>query len=172
MRCVLAKIVGAVVVSALTLAAPVAARPGNMTPTNTGPDDGSAVPTIARLNSVTYDLTDMTNHPTGKLTGTPVAGGAPATIRPALFGKDVYLMSAGFGDAPPDSVRQWDEAIQKLTAADNSTSPAPPFAAIGNTQELMKLATQLPAKTIVVSYVPDTYDPMNFSLLTMQPVAE
>ena len=173
MKYMSAKIAGVVAVSSLVLAAPVAARPGNITPTDTpGPGPDTAGPAIARLTSVSYDLTDMTNYPTGKLTGTPVDGGAPLTIRPTLFAKNAYFKSAGFGDTPPDSVRRWDEAIEELSAPDNSTSPAPPFAAIGNTQILVKLATQLPPRTIVVSYVPDTYDPTNFSLVTMQPVAE
>ncbi|MDT5091619.1 MAG: hypothetical protein QOH60_982 [Mycobacterium sp.] len=158
---VLAKIAGAVVVSALILAAPVAAEPG----------DDTAGPTTSRLAAVVYDLNDQTGYPTGRLTGLPDGGGAPVTIRPALFSKDAYLMSAGFGDAPPDSVRRWDQAVEFLSQPNDSPTPPPPFAAIGNTQELMKVASKLPANTIVVSYVPDTTNPGKFSLVTLQPVA-
>jgi hypothetical protein len=157
-------IAGAIATSALIFAAPVAATPGS--------GDDSPAPTTARLASVSYDNSQVTDYPTGRLTGTPVSGGAQVTIRPALFGPEAYLKSTGFGDTPPGSVRQWDEAVDRLTAQDTFPSPLPPFAVIGNTRDLMQLASQLPPKTIVVSYVPDTYYPGYFSLTTMQPVAE
>ena len=68
-----------------------------------------------RLTSVTADVVD------GTITGAPVGGGAAIT----LAGQDdAYLKSTGFGNAPPDTIQQWDAAIDNVS--DLSVEPSDP----------------------------------------------
>lgn len=116
----------------------------------------------ARMTSVTADDVN------GTLTATPVGGSIPITI----FGEpDFYLPSKGFGSAATDLVRQWDATIHRVRDVD----PADPgWYGKGKAEaflprQLNALASQLPAGTIVIRFVPDESDPHIFQLRSIQP---
>lgn len=161
MKSFVTMMLGLLVATPVALAAPAVAEPDAPEPT----------PVTVTLASLTYDGSEVSAYPTGRLTGVPVTGGPALTFRPALFAPEAYLKSDGFGEAPPDSVVQWDQAVDKLSVTLETPTPPPPFAVIGNTRDMAELATKLPAGTVVVSYVPDTYYPGYFTTTVIQPVA-
>ena len=117
----------------------------------------------ARMTSVTADDVD------GTLTFTPVGGSTPITV----FGEpDFYLPSTGFGSAVPDLVAQWDATVHRVRDVD----PADPgWYGQGKAQaflprQLNQLATQLPAGTIAIRFVPDESDPHILQLQSIRPV--
>lgn len=120
----------------------------------------------ARLTSVIADAVD------GTITGTPVDGGAAIT----LAGQgDAYLKSTGFGDTPPDSVRQWDEAIDSVSALGVDASDPNWY---GNAKAkaflprtLNGLATQFPADVLVVRFAADDAQPDTLRLISIQPTS-
>ncbi len=120
----------------------------------------------ARLTAVTADAVD------GTITGTPVDGGAAIT----LAGQgDAYLKSAGFGDTPPDPVRQWDDAIDSVGTLDVDASNPNWYgnakAKVFLPRTLNDLATQFPADTLMVRFTPDDTQPGSFRLVTIQPTS-
>ena len=117
----------------------------------------------ARLISVTTNVTD------GTITGTPVGGSAPLT----LSGQSgAYLKSVGFGDTPPDAVRQWDSTIDRV-----SDTSSPDWYGAGKSnaflpRQLNDLAARFPANIIVVRFTPDDTHAGWFRLTSIQPVAQ
>jgi hypothetical protein len=107
----------------------------------------------------------------GTITGTPVGGGDPVT----LWGEnDAYQKSEGFGDAPPDAVRQWDENIDWVNRVRDPNDPnwygdAKATAFFPRTQN--SLASELPVNSIVVSFGTDHDKPCGYKLYSIQPVA-
>jgi hypothetical protein len=121
----------------------------------------------ARLTSVTADVVN------GTITGTPVGGGAAVTLAGQ---EDAYQKSAGFGDAPPDPIRQWDMSIDDVSGLD--VSPADPNW-YGNakaktflSRSLNGLATQFPPDTLTVQFTPDDAWGDAYRLVSIQPTAE
>lgn len=143
----------------------------NVAPAHAGPLPGFCVPTdvvdnvcTARLTSVTADVVD------GTITGTPVGGGAAITLAGR---EDAYLKSTGFGDSPPDPVRQWDAAIDHVGGL-NVDPPDPNWygnakAKVFLPRTLNDLATQFPPDTLVVRFSPDDARPDSFRLVSIQP---
>ncbi|CAM3161392.1 hypothetical protein BST27_20440 [Mycobacterium intermedium] len=121
----------------------------------------------ARLTSVTDNVTD------GTITGTPVGGGATIT----LAGQgDAYQKSAGFGDARPALVQEWDDAIDKVSGL--PTDPSDPNW-YGNAKSkaflprtLNSLAAQFPPNILVVRFTPDDAQPGWFRLVSIQPTRQ
>lgn len=119
-----------------------------------------------RLTSVTVDVVN------GTITGTPVGGGAAVT----LWGTDdAYLTSAGFGDARPDAVQQWDTAIEQTRDLSVDSSDPNWY---GNakaktflTRTLNEMATRFPANTLTVRFTSDGAQPGSFRLVSIQPTA-
>jgi hypothetical protein len=117
-----------------------------------------------RLASVTADVVN------GTITGTPVSGGAAIT----LAGQgDAYLKSAGFGDAPPDPVQQWDSTIDGVSNLDVEPSDPNWY---GNAKAkaflprtLNDLATQFPPDLLTVAFTPDDVQPGVYRLVSIQP---
>ncbi|HKV21511.1 MAG TPA: hypothetical protein VJR50_20945 [Mycobacterium sp.] len=117
-----------------------------------------------RLASVTADAVD------GTITGSPVGGGTAITLAGA---GDAYLRSAGFGDAPPEPVRRWDDTIDEVNGLDVGPSDPNWY---GNAKAkaflprtLNDLATQFPPDTLVVGFTPDDTQPGSFRLVSVQP---
>ncbi|CAN5311973.1 hypothetical protein BH09ACT8_BH09ACT8_25960 [soil metagenome] len=125
-------------------------------------DDSACSVTLA---SVTANSTD------GTITGTPVGGQNPITLAGQ---SDAYLRSAGFGSTVPDSVQQWDAAIDRVTNVDPSDPGwyGQAKAAAFLPRQLNELATQFPPNTIVARFVLDDSNPVNFRLLSIQPVGQ
>ena len=118
----------------------------------------------ARLTSVTADVVN------GTITGTPVGGGAPIT----LAGQgDAYLKSAGFEDAPPDPVQQWDATIDRVNNLDLSdpNSYGNAKAKVFLPRTLNDLATQFPPGILVVRFAPDAQSG-SFQLVSIQPTPQ
>jgi hypothetical protein len=119
-----------------------------------------------RLTSVTADAVD------GTITGTPVDGGTAITV--AGQG-DAYRKSAGFGDAVPDAVRQWDDTIDTVNGL--GVDPANPNwygnakAKVFLPRTLNALASQFPPDVLVVGFTPDDAQPDSFRLVSIQPTA-
>lgn len=116
-----------------------------------------------RLTSVTADVVN------GTITGAPVGGAAVTLWGP----DDAYLTSAGFGDARPDAVQQWDTAIEQTRDLSVDSSDPNWY---GNakaktflTRTLNGLATQFPADTLTVRFTPDDAQPGSFRLMSIQP---
>ncbi|RDH76159.1 hypothetical protein DVS77_23555 [Mycolicibacterium moriokaense] len=120
-----------------------------------------------RLASVTADVID------GTITGTPVGGGAAITLAGP---GDAYLKSAGFGDAPPDPVAQWDTDIDRINALD--TDPSDPGwygnakAKVFLPRTLNDLAAQFPPDVLVVAFTTDDSRPDAFRLVSIQPTPQ
>lgn len=145
----------------------------NVAPAHGDPLPGFCVPPsvadnvcTARLTSVTADVVD------GTITGTPVGGGAAVTLAgPA----DAYLKSAGYGESPPDPVRQWDTEIDSVSNLD--TSPANPNwygnakARVFLPRTLNDLATKFPPDSLVVRFRYDEARPDALKLVSIQPTA-
>ena len=117
-----------------------------------------------RLITVTADAVN------GTITGTAVGGSEPITLTgPA----DAYLKSAGFGDAPPDSVRLWDTTIENTSGLD--VGPSDPNwygnakARVFLTRTLNGLATDFPPDVLAVRFTPDDAAPGVFRLVSIQP---
>ena len=142
-------------------------------PAHAGPLPGFCVPPnfvddvcTTRLTSTTADVID------GTITGTPVGGGTAITLAgPA----DAYLKSAGFGDAPPDPVQEWDASIDRVSDLDNSPSDPNWYgnakARVFLPRTLNELATKFPPDSIVVRFVADDSRPDAFRLVSIQPTA-
>lgn len=120
-----------------------------------------------RLTSVTADAVN------GTITGTPVGGGAPIT----LAGQgDAYLKSTGFGATPPESVQNWDAAIDRVGGLD--VDPSNPGwygnakARVFLPRTLNDLATQFPPDSLVVRFAPDETQPGAFRLVSIQPTPQ
>ncbi|MFI5509400.1 hypothetical protein ACIA48_18190 [Mycobacterium sp. NPDC051804] len=120
----------------------------------------------ARLTSVTADAVN------GTITGTPVGGTTPITV--AGQG-DAYLRSTGFGDARPNPVQRWDDAIDTVNGL--SVDPSDPNW-YGNAKAkaflprtLNDLAGQFPPDVLVVRFTPDDAQPDSFRLVSAQPTA-
>jgi hypothetical protein len=118
-----------------------------------------------RLASVTANAVD------GTITGAPVGGGTTIT----LAGQgDAYLKSAGFGDAPPDTVRQWDDTIDNVNGL-NVDSSNPNWygnakAKVFLPRTLNELASRFPDDILVVGFTTsDDGQSDTFQLKTIQP---
>ncbi|WNG93996.1 hypothetical protein [Mycobacterium sp. ITM-2016-00318] len=118
----------------------------------------------ARLTSVTANAAD------GTITGTPVGGGTAITLAGQ---EDAYEKSAGFGEAPPDPVRRWDETIDHVSGLDVDASNPNWY---GNAKAKVflprtsnDLATQFPPDTALVQFFSDDAQPNVFRLVTIQP---
>lgn len=117
-----------------------------------------------RLASVTADVVN------GTITGTPVGGGAAIT----LAGQgDAYQRSAGFGDARPAPVKEWDETIDRVSNL--GVEPSDPNW-YGNAKSkaflprtLNDLASQFPPNALLVRFTPDDAQPGWFRLVSIQP---
>ena len=118
----------------------------------------------ARLASVTADVIN------GTITGTPVSGGAPIT----LAGQgDAYLKSAGFGEAVPDPVQQWDATIESVSSLSVDQFD-PNWYGNAKAQSFMPrtlndIATEFPPDILVVRFAPDDTQPGTFRLVSIQP---
>jgi hypothetical protein len=118
-----------------------------------------------RLTSVTADAVD------GTITGAPVGGGTAIT----LAGQgDAYLKSAGFGDAPPDTVQQWDATLDSVNSLDvDSSNPnwyGNAKAKVFLPRTLNDLASRFPADILVVRFTPPGDGQSDtFQLKTIQP---
>jgi hypothetical protein len=120
-----------------------------------------------RLASVTANVVD------GNITGAPVGGGAAIT----LAGQgDAYLKSAGFGDAPPDAIRQWDATIDSVS--DLSVEPSDPNwygnakAKVFLSRTLNDIASRFPADVLMVRFTPDDDQTNSFRLESIQPISQ
>ena len=117
-----------------------------------------------RLTSVTDDVID------GTITGAPVGGGAAITFSGQ---ENAYLKSAGFGDAAPDTIKEWDATIDRVS--DLSTEPSNPNwygnakAKVFLPRTLNDLASKFPADVLVVRFTPDDGQPDSFRLESIQP---
>ncbi|MCV7423313.1 hypothetical protein H7K45_22425 [Mycobacterium yunnanensis] len=143
----------------ITGVAPALADPPTCPPGAVVVDDGCS----ARFSVLSADDVN------GTLTGTPAGGNAPITV----FGEpQLYLPSTGFGGSPPGAVQQWDATIQRVGAADpgdpNWYGRAKANAFLP--RQLNQLATQMPANTLVIRFVPDGTDPHISRLSSIQPV--
>jgi hypothetical protein len=118
----------------------------------------------ARLTSVTANVTD------GTITGTPVGGGTAITVAGQ---DDAYEKSVGFGEAPPDPVRRWDDTIDSVSGLDVDASNPNWYgnakAKVFLPRTLNDLATQFPPDTLLVQFTPDDAQPNVFRLVTIQP---
>ncbi|GAA2542821.1 hypothetical protein [Mycolicibacterium diernhoferi] len=147
--------------AALTVPAVLAAAPAPATPLDTCDPVGVCT---ARLVSVTADVVD------GTITGTPVGGAHPITLAGQ---EDAYLKSTGFADPLPQAVREWDEAIDKVSGLD--TDPTDPNwygnakARVFLPRTLNALATRFPPDTLVVHFVADESRTGTLQLVTIQP---
>ena len=129
----------------------------------------SVVDTVCtvRLVSVTANVVD------GTITGAPVSGGAAITLAGQA---DAYLKSAGFGDAPPDTVRQWDTTIDSVSGL--GVEPSNPNwygnakAKVFLPRTLNDLASQFPADVLVVRFTPDDAQSGSFRLESIQPTLQ
>lgn len=144
----------------------------NIAPAHAAPLPDFCVPSsvvddvcTARLTSVTADVVD------GTITGTPVGGGAAVT----LAGQgDAYQKSAGFGDAPPDPIAQWDATIDSVSKLD--VDPADPSwygnakARVFMPRTLNDLASQFPPDVLTVRFTPDDAQSGSFRLVSIQPI--
>lgn len=117
-----------------------------------------------RLVSVTDDAVD------GTITGTPVGGTEAIT----LAGQgDAYLKSNGFGEAPPEAVRNWDATLDQVSGLD--VSPADPNwygnakAKVFLPRTLNDLATHFPPDSLLVRFTSDETQPGVFQLVSIQP---
>ena len=117
-----------------------------------------------RLISVTADAVN------GTITGTPVGGATAITVAGQ---EDAYQKSAGFGDAPPDPVRRWDDTIDSVNTLDVDPSNPNWY---GNAKArtflprtLNDMATQFPHEVLVVRFTPDDSQPNVFRLVSIQP---
>lgn len=138
-------------------------------PAHAAPLPGFCAPTVddlctTRLTSVTTDVVN------GTITGTPVGGTEAIT----LAGQgDAYLTSAGFGDAPPEAVRNWDATLDQVSGLD--VSPADPNwygnakAKVFLPRTLNELATQFPPDSLLVRFSADEAQPGAFQLVSIQP---
>ena len=118
-----------------------------------------------RLTSVTANVVD------GTITGAPVGGGAAIT----LAGQgDAYLKSAGFGDAPPDPVQQWDATIDSVNNLDSSDPNwyGNAKAKVFLPRTLNDLASRFPADILVVRFTPDDGQSDTFRLEAIQPTRQ
>lgn len=119
-----------------------------------------------RLASVTADAVDAT------ITGIPVGGGEAVT----LAGQgDAYVKSVGFGAAPPEPVRNWDETIDRVGGLE--VDPLDP-SWYGNAKAkaflprtLNELATQFPPDSLVVRFAFDETGSVPFRLVSIQPTS-
>jgi hypothetical protein len=120
---------------------------------------------FARLTSVTADVIN------GTITGTPVGGAAAITLAGQ---EDAYLKSAGFGDAPPEPVRQWDAVIDGVKDIDPSDpnwyGNAKARAFLPRT--LNDLASQFPPDVLVVRFAPGDAQSGSFRLVSIQPTLQ
>lgn len=118
-----------------------------------------------RVTSVTTDAVN------GTLTGTPVAGTEAVTLAGQA---DAYLRSAGFGDTPPEPIRNWDTTLAQVSGLD--TSPAEPNwygnakAQVFLPRTLNDLATRFPPDSLLVRFRSDEAQPGAFQLVSIQPV--
>lgn len=120
----------------------------------------------ARLTTVTDDVVD------GTITGTPVGGGAAVTLTGQ---EDAYLKSTGFEAAPPDAIREWDAAIDKVEGL-NTSPPDPNWygnakARVFLPRTLNGLATKFPPDILVVRFTTDESRPDALRLVSIQPTA-
>lgn len=118
----------------------------------------------ARLISVTADVVN------GTITGAPVGGGDAVT----LTGQgDAYRESEGFGDARPEPVQQWDEALANVNGlpvdANDPNWYGNAKAKVFLSRTLNGLATQFPPDTLVVEFTPDDTLQGPFRLVSIQP---
>ena len=118
----------------------------------------------ARLTSVTANVAD------GTITGTPVGGGTAITVAGQ---QDAYEKSVGFGEAPPDPVRRWDDTIDSVSGLDVDASNPNWYgnakAKVFLPRTLNDLATQFPPDALLVQFTPDDAHPNVFRLVTIQP---
>lgn len=120
-----------------------------------------------RLTSVTADVVD------GTITGTPVGGGEAVTLAGQA---DAYLTSVGFGEAPPEPVRNWDTQIDQVS--DLSTDPAEPNwygnakAKVFLPRTLNQIATEFPPDSLVVRFTPDDEPPGTYRLVSIRPAMQ
>jgi hypothetical protein len=119
----------------------------------------------ARLMSVTADAIN------GTITGKPVGGGAAVTLAGQA---DAYQRSAGFGDARPELVQQWDTTIIQTTGNPNSGQYDPNW--YGNAKAmaflprtLNDLASRFPPNILLVRFTPDDAQSGSFRLVSIQP---
>lgn len=118
----------------------------------------------ARLASVTSDVAN------GTITGRPVGGGTAVTLAGQA---DAYRKSAGFGDARPDLVQQWDTAIDNAGSL-NFDQSDPNWYANAKTRAFLPrtlndLASRFPPNILVVGFTPDDAQPGSFRLVSIQP---
>lgn len=119
----------------------------------------------ARLSSVTADAVD------GTITGTPVGGTEAVTLTgPA----DAYLASDGFGDTPPEPIRDWDTTLAQVSGLDVAPS-APNWygnakAKVFLPRTLNGLATHFPPGSLLVRFTADEAQPGAFQLVSIQPM--
>ncbi|AKK26470.1 hypothetical protein [Mycobacterium sp. EPa45] len=117
-----------------------------------------------RLTSVSADAVN------GTITGTPVGGNTAIT----LAGQgDAYLKSAGFGDAVPEPIKQWDTTIDSVGSLSVDQFD-PNWYGNAKTRVFMPrtlndLATQFPTNTLLVRFTPDDAAPGVFQLVSIQP---
>lgn len=152
--------------AALTAGAVLTAAPGHAAPL-----PGFCVPDVVvdgicttRLASVTTDVVN------GTLTGTPVGGTEAVTLAGQA---DAYLRSDGFGDTPPEPIRNWDTTLAQVSGLD--TSPADPNwygnakARVFLPRTLNDLATRFPPDSLLVRFRSDEAQPGAFRLVSIQP---
>ncbi len=118
----------------------------------------------ARLASVTADAIN------GTITGRPVGGGAAVTLAGQA---DAYRKSAGFGDATPELVQEWDATIDR--ASNLNFDPSDPnWYANAKVRAFLPrtlndLASRFPADILMVRFTPDDSQSGSFRLVSIQP---
>jgi hypothetical protein len=152
--------------TALAAGAVLTAAPAHATPLPgfCGPDVVAEGVCSTRLTSVTTDVVN------GTITGTPVDGTEAIT----LAGQgDAYLKSVGFGDTPPEPVRNWDATIEQVSGLD--VSPADPNwygnakARVFLPRTLNDLATHFPPDSLFVRFTADEAHTGALQLVSIQP---
>jgi hypothetical protein len=160
-------------VAAVCAAIPVLALPAvlNIASAQASPLPDFCVPATvidnvctARLTSVTADVVN------GTITGRPVGGGPAVTL---VGQADAYQKSAGFGDAPPEPVHEWDATIDRVGNLDLDPSDPNWY---GNAKAraflprtLNGLASQFPPDVLMVRFAPDDAQSGMFRLVSIQP---
>lgn len=122
-------------------------------------------PGTARLAAVTADATQ------GTITGSPVGGGAPITLSGPL---EAYQKSEGFGDNPPQAVKQWDETLDQVNvpiAPDDPNWYGRAKSRAFASRSLNDLAVSFPANILVVHYWQGDPPGAACAMSSIQPVA-
>lgn len=150
----------------LTLLGTLSVAPAHATPLPAFCTPSTVVDKVctARLTSVTADMVN------GTITGAPVGGGDAVT----LTGQgDAYRESEGFGDARPEPVQQWDEALANVNDlpvdANDPNWYGNAKAKVFLSRTLNGLATEFPPDVLTVRFTPDDTLQGPFRLLFIQP---